>query len=224
MQEYVINPETGRTILKEGRVYRRWRCAHPDAPEPLPVEPPRRHRRRRRRRRRRHRPRELPGPDPAAVPPPAVPPPPPLVYQTTNDFSRSMPRRSPRREPIPLNPRSEPGVYREHTLHPYVTEAYPRRDGSPRRALWPTARRSAADRCSNPYHDDPFDEGRGHDDDDDDDDDESTDDDDDDDDESRVLHQLLQEHGPMLRQAYQDPDVDFLHVLRQVYQELMTRE
>ena len=215
MQEYVVNPETGRTILKEGRVYRRWRCAHPDAPEPLPVEPPRRRRRRRRRRHRSVGPRELPGPDPAAVPPP----PPPLVYQTTNDFSRSMPRRPPRHEPIPLNPRSEPGVYSEHTLHPYVTEAYPRRDGSPRRALWPTARRSGAGRCSNPYHDESFDEGRGHDDDDDDD-----DDDEDTDDESRVLHQLLQEHGPMLRQAYQDPDVDFLHVLRQVYQELMTRE
>ena len=38
MTTYVVNPQTGRRIQKDGSTYRRWRRDHPEAPEPPAVD------------------------------------------------------------------------------------------------------------------------------------------------------------------------------------------
>ena len=38
MSEFVVNPDTGRVIRKNGKAYKRWRRAHPQEPEPPIVD------------------------------------------------------------------------------------------------------------------------------------------------------------------------------------------
>ena len=211
MSEYVMNPETGRTIRKGGRVYQRWRRAHPNSPEPLSVDPPRH----RHRRRHHHRRPDVLETDLAAVLPPPSPPP---LLRTSNGM-RSMPRTPRRFDPVP-----DPLTYREDTFDPYVgNETYACRGVAPRSGLHQTPRSTDVHH----YHEhdrrseslvNPSSSGersswrspsvvrdrdtRGH--------NRQTDDGEN---ETRMILRLLHEHGPALLRAYQDPDEDFLQVL-----------
>ena len=232
MSEYVINPETGRTIRKSGQAYKRWRRAHPTAPEPLTVNP--NHSRR------------------GVHNLPVIDTPTTQPSRCATSESRSTPRVHPRPtidgfhrfQRSPVDQRSDSLAYPDHSFRPYVNEpsfrrsslpvphssatrfASPRsgrepyhkhgmRSASPENLSWSRVRAPIAPSAVHPESDEV---GRTHllhheyannnk-----------------DDDDTRVIHQLLHEHGPTLLQAYQDPDVDFMQVLLDAYHQVTSIE
>jgi len=244
MVEFVVNPETGRVIRKDGQVYRRWRRAHPTAPEP-PTVPPN-HRRGVSRHPAidtHHHHQHVTAPiHPARRD----------SRRTSRDRVRCSDQSDPYYQPAPLEERFSPQTSPRTHRYPYMDETYPLRDvshcttstrgiDSPTKLVTPRLGSGARnDWCSETppmpslyrtrsVHPPPLESATNttttttpttttttttkacrHE-------AELNDDDDDDDDydgaETRLIHRLLNEHGPALLEAYLDPHVDFMQAL-----------
>ena len=205
MSEFVVNPDTGRVVRKNGKAYKRWRRAHPQEPEPPIVDSQRKKVTRPSRR-----PPIYPNMDHAINPPRPTDtrpwlstqhhPPPTTGAEDWHGCHLCSYRGPPTKMVGPSKPFAQPPMRRrvggfggEGSHHGGWTNCWSSRPPYPSPPPYMSSTDVSRDGSPGMNHD--------------------TDDDND-----RVIHQLLQDQGPDLLQAYEDPNVDFMQALSDAYQ------